>query len=101
MTTKRKQLSGAQKRARARLKAITERQNLAAGGTVSSVLLPRVPTERELESLTGTARESARCYREWRQGRLTRDEYLTATRGLSEHRGNLLALEQERQREEI
>jgi hypothetical protein len=71
----RKQLSGSQKRKKARDKAAAA---LAAG-----VLVPRSPTSAELGSLTGVAREQNRNYRDWRQGRLTNDQYLVAVRGLS------------------
>jgi len=65
-------------------------------------VMPRYRRRKlDLKSLSGTARESARRYREWSEGKIDRDSYLVAVKGLSEHRGNLLALEQERQREAI
>jgi hypothetical protein len=64
--------------------------------------MPRYRRRRvDLRTLSGTARESARRYLEWSTGRISTDDYLVSVRGLSEHRGNLLALEQERTREEV
>lgn len=87
---KRKQLSGAAKRRRARAK-------LAATG----IVMPPAPTVAELASLTGTMRESAKNYIRWRRGVLSRDDYLVSVRGIEGHKAVLLALEAERQRIEL
>jgi hypothetical protein len=64
--------------------------------------MARPCTAAELESLSGTARESARCYREWRFGRMTYEDYLAAIRGLGTHKDILTAVEMhERQRQEL
>jgi len=84
----RKQLSGAQKRARAEARA-------AAAG----VLMPPVATLQELSSLTGVIREKGRNYRHWKTGRITHEQYLITVKGLSALATALQAREQERQRE--
>jgi len=86
---KRKHLSGAEKRKRARLKA----------QGVELVPRPSVPSEQELMSLTGTAREWARLHRAWRLGQLTHGDYLIAIRGLSVGADVLTDVDQERQRQ--
>jgi hypothetical protein len=85
---KRKQLSGAQKRAAAKAKA-------AALGH----LMPPAPPLAELGSLTGVVREKGRNYRAWKTGKLPHEAYLIAVRGLSALAGALTAREAERQRE--
>jgi hypothetical protein len=96
---KRRQLSGAEKRKRARLKAAIAARPIAGqeGTGTAVVVMPRVPSETELQSLTGTARELARCYREWRMGHLRHGDYLVAVRGLAALKDGLTALEAERQ----
>jgi hypothetical protein len=86
----RRQLSGAQKRKAAKLKA------LAAG-----VLMPRIPTLKALASLTGVVHEKGRNYRDWKAGLISPEQYLISIRGTTALAGALAALEQERQREEI
>lgn len=97
--TKRKQRSGAENRKRRRMQAQVQSSG-GATGAPPAVLMPRVPTEQELASLTGTARESARCYREWRLGRITHGDYLVAVRGLGVHSSILASVEAERTRQE-
>ncbi len=61
--------------------------------------MPRAPNPKELESLTGIAREAARNYRHWKEGKLTADHYLVAVQGLRALTTTLQAVETERQRE--
>jgi hypothetical protein len=86
-----KQLSGHQKRMRAKARA-----------EALGILMPprpRIPTIAEISSLTGVAREKARNYRFWRQGKLPHEEYLVSVRGLSALATTLTTLEAEKQRQ--
>jgi hypothetical protein len=84
----RKQLSGAQKRKLAKARALA-----------GQVLMPRAPSPKEYESLTGIARLMGKHHRDYMQGRMAPDAYLVSVQGLRALSTALQAVEAERQRE--
>lgn len=69
-----------------------------ANQTMEAELLPRHRRRRvELRTLRGVSNESARRYREWSQGRISRSTYAVAVMGLSKHKDILTAIGSEEQ----